>query len=175
MVFVAGQKVRAAELNAGIPTFARVASDVTVNNTTTLVNATGLSLAVEASAVYALDGWIYYESNPTADIKFAWTGPASATFVVGIYGPPAGTAPVVNQERINYTDQGTFDTLGGGLSSAAGDDEFTGSVWPSIRPSGVAVIGATAGTIQLQFAQNTANASNTRIKANSWLRLARIA
>lgn len=172
MAFVAGQKVRASDLNAGIPVLARATSDITVNNSVTQVNATGLVVAVEANAVYAFDGWIYYETNPTADIKFGVTGPSGYSAVMSWRGPPVSTNPVVNQERINYIDSGAFAP---GNYSLGGDDEFTGSVWITAEPKGVITIGATAGSFQVIFAQNTANASNTKVKAGSWIRIMRLA
>lgn len=174
MVFVAGQKVRAADLNSGLPTFARVASDVTVISSATKVNITGLSLAVEADAVYAIEGWIYYQSSPTADIKFNVTLPASAVATMGFYGPPpTGTPFAATTERVNYTDMGVFASSGGDYQHG-GDTAFAG-VWASVKPSGVLVTAGTAGTLQFTFAQNTITAVNTIIKANSWARISRLA
>lgn len=172
MTYVAGQKVRAADLNASLPLIGRATSDITVNNTTTQINATGLVIPLEANGVYAFDGWIYYESNPTADIKFGVTGPSGYSAVMSWRGPPIGTAPVTGQERINYTDMGAFAP---GNYALGGDDEFTGSVWITAEPKGIVTCGSTAGSFQVIFAQNTANASNTRVKAGSWIRAFRMA
>lgn len=172
MTFTAGQKLRASQLNGALPILGRNTSDITVNNTTTQVNVTGLALALDANATYVLDGWIYYETNPTADIKFGVTMPSGATSVMSWRGPPVGTAPVVNQERINYIDSGAFAP---GNYSLGGDDEFTGAVWITAEPKGYITTSSTAGTFQVIVAQNTANASNTRVKANSWIRVFRIA
>lgn len=177
MPFVAGQKVRASELNAitGAFVVARCTTDVTKNASTTLGDVTGLGLSVAANATYALDGWIYFESNPTADIKFALTLPSGSTGVMGFYGPNLATAPVVNQERINYVDMGVYSATASATYGIGGDDEFTGSVWVTAQPRGVITTSSTAGTIQVQFAQNTSNASNTKVKAGSWMRATRLA
>lgn len=175
MVFTAGQKVRASDLNSGIPALAYVQSDITVISSTTYVDATGLVIALEANAIYALDGWIYYQSAVAADIKFNFTFPASAVVIAGFYGPPTtGTPFAAATERINYTDMGTFASSGGDYAHGA-DAAFPTTVWASVRPMGQVTTGATAGNLQVRFAQNASTASNTVVKAKSWLRASRLA
>lgn len=172
MPFVAGDKLSAQKLNDLLYGVAMTA-DVTVNNTTTLVNATGLAIPLAANATYGLDGWLHWTSNPTADIKFKFTFPASTTGFWSGIGPVVDTAPVVGSERKNYVDFGSVD-----ISNAlafAGDDEFTSSVYISANPRGYMTTAGTAGTLQLQFAQNTANVSNTILRAGSYLRVTRLA
>lgn len=171
MVFASGTKLTAQALNDLLYGVAMTA-DVTVNNSTTLVNATGLVIPLSANATYGLDGWLHWTSNPTADIKFKFTLPASTTgFWTGI-GPVVNTAPVVGSERKNYVDMGSVDITN--ALAFAGDDEFTSSVYISAVPRGYIVTGATAGNLQLQFAQNTADVSNTILRAGSQLRLTRL-
>lgn len=171
MAFTAGQKLRAAELNA-LAIGVAMTADVTVNNSATLVNATGLSIPLEANSSYGLDGWLHWTSDPTADIKFMYTYPAGCTgFWAGI-GPVRDTAPVAGSERKNYVDFGSV-----ALTSAlgfAGDDEFSATVYVSGIPRGYIVVAGTAGTLQLQFAQNTATVSNTILRAGSWLRVTKL-
>lgn len=174
MTFVAGQKIRASDLNAGLPLLARVASDVTTISNTSLINITGLVVALEANATYAVDGWIYYQSPSAADIKFNVTLPSGATCTMGAYGPPVTGAPFsATSPRVNYLDMGVFASSGGSYLHG-GDTEFA-SVWASLRPAGVIVTSSTAGNAQFQFAQNTSTATNTIIKAGSWMRMARLA
>lgn len=172
MTFVAGQKIRAADLNAGQPLYGRVTSDVTVISTTTQVNATGLSVALEANATYALEGWVYYESTSAADIKFGVTGPAGYAAVISWKGPPVSGAPFAGTSpRINYVDQGAFAP---GNYTLGGDTEFAG-VWVASEPKGFITTGSTAGTFQVIFAQATSTAVNTKVKVGSWIRVARMA
>src|SRR3982751_1157963 len=86
MTFTAGQKIRASDLNAGIPTLSRMTSDVSVISSTTYVDATGMSLPMEANSVYALDGFLKYRSATAADIKFILLGPTGAGGSFGIHG-----------------------------------------------------------------------------------------
>lgn len=152
--------------------FGYCTADTTRNNSTSLLNITGMSVSLAASATYILDGWLAWQSNPTADIQFAWTAPAGASGRWSLNGPHSASAPVVGSERINYIDTGVV-SLGTGLN-AAGDDEFTGAVFISARPAGYLTT-TSAGTLTLRMAQNTANASDTIVKVGSWFRVARVA
>lgn len=147
-------------------------ADTTRNNSTSLLDITGLSVSLVASATYVLDGWLAWTSNPTADIQFVWTVPSGATGLWSLAGPHTTSAPVVGSERINYIDSGAVSySLG---LNAAGDDEFTGTVFISARPAGYLTT-TNAGTLTLRMAQNTANASNTTVKLGSWISLTRVA
>jgi|SRR6185436_3019827 len=158
----AGAKLRASVLNALItevrPVSARKTSTQTVNNSTTLVNDTELFVAAEASVTYLAEIKIYYNSGTTPDIKFALTVPAGTTGTWGGVGYDTASALL------------TFGPLSiavalpfGGL---AADKEA--------RLNAVIVTSTTAGTIQVQWAQNTLNASNTNVLAGSYITLKRI-
>lgn len=140
-----------------------VAADVTVNNSTSMVDGTGLSFPLLAGQTYHLDGWIFYTSGVTPDIKFAWTGPAGMT--VNAWSMAA--VPVAGSGFDGTAPQVIGDA---NLQASSGDATLA----LAVRPGGVFVVGATAGTLQLRFAQNTANASNTILKAGSWLHLVRV-
>jgi hypothetical protein len=150
----------------------RCTADVTKNASTVLSDITGMSAALLANATYIFESWLYYQSNPTADLKLGLTVPAGATGVWSTWGVPLSQAPVVNQERINYIDTGAFTVASNVL--VGGDDEFTGSVWITARTTGF-ITTTTAGTIQWQVAQNTSDVSNTILKANSFVRYTRVA
>lgn len=168
--FLAGQKLRASALN-NLAKMAFMSSSVTVNNSTTFVNATGLSLSLDASTSYAIDGWLHWQSNPTPDIKFQWTVPSGMTGFWMLLGPPGNVAPVAGSERINY---GNFGVASQATSfSAAGDDEFTGTVFIAAFPHATFTT-TNAGTLQLQFAQNTANGSDTILRIGSWIRAVKL-
>lgn len=169
MAFTAGQKLRASDLNIALPTMAYVTSDVTVNNSITMVNATGLSIALEANAKYAWDGVIGYASNTTADIKFALNGPAGVTGWWGFYGVVGSSTVGSTAGYIEAYRPETFSDVGSQVVS--GDNTFA----MQCRPAGYVVTSTTPGTLQIRFAQSVANASNTTIAAGSWIRLVRLA
>lgn len=161
----AGAKLRAATLYSLItelrPVFARKTSDETVNNSATLQNDDQLALAVEASVVYRLEMMLIVNSGTTPDFKFAWTYPSSLTMFYSAHiASPAGggTGSDLNGPYIETT----VPALG-----TLGSDQI-------LRADGIVIVSSTAGTLQLQWAQNTANASNTTVKTGSHLILRRL-
>lgn len=163
--FVAGQKVRASELNA-LPQSVVCTSDQTVNNSTTLQNVTGISFSVDADTRYAVEVTVIYTSNPTADLKLGWSYPTGTTGYWASFG-----ITTADTNRIGPID-------GGALSEAStltvtGDSDFAG-VAVMARPAFTFLTSSTSGTVQLRFAQATANASNTVIKAGSYATLLKL-
>lgn len=157
MAFVAGQKVRASDLNI----LSRVAfktSAQTVNNSATLVADSQLFIAVPANTNCIFTSRFVYTSGTTPDIKFAFTYPVGAVGSYTLYGIAAGTSSI---SAFHQTET-SVSALEGGTGQAC---TMTGS-W---------TIGANAGVIQLVWAQNTANASNTQVLAGSFIRLDQVA
>lgn len=169
MAFVAGQKVRASELNAGQPLYAYLTADVSVISTTTLTDVTGLFVPVEANATYAWDGFLAYNANATGDIKFAATVPTGATGKWGLYPlVQSSTASAGSVEGFRLDAYGDSNQQGAG-----GSDSFSGALMAN--PRGILITSSTAGTFQFRFSQVTSNANNTTVKAGTWIRLSRIA
>lgn len=141
-----------------------VASDVN-NQTATLANVTGLSFAIGAS-----EKWCYrfvLDMNGdtiSSGISVAATAPAGvAAVVLSANGAEDGAA---------YSAQGAPQVAlasGSGVAASAGPaiwfaNNPTGRVWVDLYVSN----GVTAGNVQLQFAQQTATAVDTTIKAGSF-------
>jgi len=126
----------------GVPTFARQTANVTVNNSTTFVDLTGMSFTVGASQTWAFTIYIHGTSAAAADIKFTLTGPAAPTAVRYGFIASADTA-----------DSTAFGSLVSAQTVGAIDQ-----IW---EVTGILRNGTTAGTVQVQMAQLTANASNT--------------
>lgn len=171
MVFNAGQKVRAQELNDLVLGVVMTA-DVTRTNSTTFANATGLVMPLAANATYGLDGWLHWTSPQAADIKLQYTFPAGAT------GQWAGIGPRINEDptgdttpRINYIDFGSVPLTS--FLQFTGDD-IGSPTFVSAMPRGY-IVTTNSGNLQLQFAQVTANASPTILRRGSWLRVTRLA
>lgn len=127
-----------------------------VNNSTTLVNANDMLVALAASEVWRFEAQLWYESGTTPDIKFAFTVPSGATLWWHRHG--ADEAGTVFGSGV-VVGSGTSDPAqGGGAGSIR-----------SIHIRGLVVNSTTAGNLQLQFAQNSTNASDTTLHANSTL------
>ncbi|MGE3795975.1 MAG: hypothetical protein AB7I38_18900, partial [Dehalococcoidia bacterium] len=120
---------------------------------------------------YAIDGWVRWTSNPSADFKAGWTTPASSDGWWTMFNPYVAGAPVAGAERVNYMDSSTV-ALTSALSST-GDDTSTGTIDLAAIIRGY-ITTSTAGTLQFQFAQNTSNGSDTILGEGSWLRVSRM-
>ena len=138
----------------------RKTADETVNNSATLQNDDHLLLTVGASDVWLVDMRLMLSATSTTpDWKFAFTVPAGATFrwgaedltTIGGWVPVAvGTsAPALS----------TTGTVTAGSSGSVHGSHLTG----------IYVGGGTAGTLQFQWAQNTATVADSKVLTNSCL------
>lgn len=132
-----------------------------VNNSTAFVNDTQLVVPIPTlSTTYAFDLTIAYLASTTSDIKFQFTVPAGAAFSFGGYGAATGIAAITGDANFAW---GTTAAFGG-----SGFDMIT-------TLHGTLVSAGTAGNLQLQWAQNALDASNTTVYSRSWMRLMAIA
>ena len=135
------------------PLIVRKTSDETINNDDTLQNDDELLFAVAANEVWAFEINIYYESDFTPDIKLAVTFPNGATVV---WQAPSGYDTSSMENKIKR------------ISGASGSATFIADDKKSlIVMKGIIANGATAGNLQLQWAQGTATAVDTKMLANS--------
>lgn len=144
---------------AAVPTevqIVRKTADEIVNNSAALQNDDHLVLAAEANSVWLVD-FIILVLTPSAtpDVKLAITVPAGASVFYSItrHNPFGGA---VSDQVGNVSGEAIQ------VSLIAGETNF-------IRIPTIAVVGATAGNIQLQWAQFGATAEDTTVKANSCL------
>jgi len=148
------------------PQVARKTANEIVNNSNALQDDDHMGIAVAAGAVYLMDGFWIYGADPAADIKVGFTGPAGAT-LDWVRGGMDSAATAVT---------GGFNSTAQTLGSAPSLGAVTGVGTILIAtPKGLLVTGGAAGTLQMQWAQNTAQANNATLYAQSWLRLQRIA
>jgi len=135
--------------------FKRKTVDETVNNTAVLQNDDVLFVSVEANAIYSTTLMIHYTSGATPDLKVALTYPTGLTARWRQLGYFAAAL-----QSVQSTEAGTSALDGG-------------TAW-TVEYKGLVVVGANAGTLQLQWAQNTMNASNTSVLAGSYIELRRL-
>lgn len=125
-------------------------ADVTKNANTTFADLPGMAIPVEANKSYLILAWVKLTSAAAADVKYTFTGPAAPTSV--LFGLVSGGNPIVGAE----------DTFGDTISHATqGTIEESTFLWMRLEN------GANAGTVQLQFAQNASNASNSVARQHS--------
>lgn len=165
--FTAGEDLTAARLNAAfdiIRVVVQVGDSANVNNSTTLVSSTYLTLAVEASAVYLAEYELIYDTNSTADFKSSLTLPAGATVTLARW--TSGTTGTAIDSAIEHNADTLVTMSSGGVAVGTR---------MSCRRAGIVVMSTTAGNATIQFAQNVANVSNTFLSRGSWLRLTKVA
>lgn len=163
ITFNSGQKLTAAMLQQLVPLRATLTSDVTLTaSSTTLQDVTGMVVTPAVSTTYELEGVIFYDTSGTPDIKFAFTYPTGATFSWGPAGLKFDGSDFQSHFTAVHREASPTSTPVAGLGSGT---EVT------VHIQGKLVMGSTAGNLQLQAAQNTSNASDTIVKADSWIRL----
>ena len=124
-------------------------SDETVNNSSTLQNDDDLLVAIGASEIWSFEIDIFFDSGTTPDIKFALSGPSGATGLWSFVEVSSNVTKSID-----------------GSSSASRDGGGAGFVRQT-RITGYISNSTNAGNIQLLWAQNTADASDTIVKAGS--------
>lgn len=147
----------------GVTVFKTVTESVTSN--TTLQSDDQLFFSVVANSRYTLEGYVIYDgaTDTAGGLKADFTVPAAASFEWTNFG--ANTGGVTGY---NVTTQG---------ASVARDMPTLPTPSPpgmSFRPAGYIFTAGTAGTLQFRWAQQTSNATATRVRSGSWMRLAKI-
>lgn len=137
-------------------------------SSTAMQNVTNLVIAVAANGVYTFSATIFYTGNGTNDIKLGFTLPSGAAIDFGGHGPEvamssAATALISTQNVVNGSTPTTPIPYGA-----------TGTA-STVFLQGQIRVGANAGNVQLQAAQNTSNASATVVVARTNLTAIRVA
>jgi len=141
----------------------RKSADETVNNSAAMQNDDELVLPVVASEVWYFELFVLFRSSTGADIKFGFSVPSGATMKWHSqalwYGVGVGSTPGTPNEATDSYARG-----GAGATTTTGF-----MIW------GIIVVSTTAGNVNLQWAQNTAESSDTKVLANSCLRATKLA
>lgn len=141
----------------------------TINLSAALTNDTDLKFAMAASKSYRFVLWLLVTgANTNADMKIFWTFPTGATMFWGAdfehigagniqprWNPPTGTT-FAAQVLLTEVDTFTTSTIAGTFG---------------IKLSGIVRNSTTAGDFQLQWAQNTAHASDLIVLKDSLLEM----
>lgn len=144
----------------GAPVVSRCTAQLTKNNDTALADITGLSFAVLANKDYAFRFVVHCVTPAGANLKFNLTGPAAPTGIR--YGITMRTGGAVGDTE----DASAFGT---NLVLTA-----TSTVDRMCIIEGYLRNGANAGTVQLQFAQNTGVATDSKVYVDSHVQALRL-
>lgn len=135
-------------------------ADTSVTSSTTLVTDSELSIPVTGGALINFRGSLVYTAGSAGDFKYRITGPASPASITIKRRTiaPGGTEAVAVDTAFSTSDI----VVDGGTGTGV------------IAFEGVLKNGSTAGTIGIQWAQNTSNATATVLKAGSLIEYTRV-
>jgi len=134
----------------GQTTITKTANEI-VNNSVALQDDDELAVDIGANETWAFRFVVQANAATAADLRFAVTAPTGATCRVGFIDPEGASS------------NGQY---GCGVSTAVVPGNGAVDVYEIV---GTVTSGATAGTIRLQWAQFTANASNATVYAGSYV------
>lgn len=142
---------------AGGVEIARTTGDQAVNASETLVNVTNMSVPLGANQTWAFTAYIRAISvtSATPDIKFAFTVPTGSELSWSCTTKLNTAEAVALCDTI--TSSGTSQAFGAGTTNRG------------IVLHGNVLTSSTTGNLQLQFAQNTSTAEDTRVDSRSSL------
>lgn len=164
MLIQAGTRVTAALLTSLAPQSVIKGADETTVSNTSLHNDNALLLPLIASATYIFALYLDFESATTGsggagDIKWGWSVPSGTKM----------RYTVMNKTTGGVADDGlTWDETGVPTAGGRGAGVLAG-----VKLEGTVMAGATAGTLQFRWAQNTSNGTATIVHAQSSLELRR--
>jgi hypothetical protein len=130
-------------------------ADETVNNSAALQDDNELFWPVLSNQIWDVELVLLYNTNTTADLKWAFTVPGSGTGL-GVLHRLQNAAAGVGDDQISQASEA--GTAIGGIGSIA-----------AAHVRMLITVGAADGNIVLQWAQNTANLSNTIVQAGSYI------
>lgn len=141
-------------------------SNETVTNSAVLQSDDDLKLAVVENTVYKVDGMLVHSAAAGADLQVAFTGPAGATFDWVPRGLSTLAVSTVGEVTLAASSLGDAGALVTGTAGAG--TKMTTLITGLLR------VGATAGTLQLRWAQGNADASDCIVYSGSYLSLRQV-
>lgn len=159
-----GQVLSPADVNSWFVPLAAYKPSLTARTSTTAVtNDPDLALTVAASAVYSVEGLLFYQGGTTgsSDFKFGWNAPSGALFYWGAVYLGGGSLAVTVSAQ-----QAVGDTL-------IANTNTTSSQY-HLQLSGTLITSASGGTFALAWAQGTSSGTSTTLLARSRLVLQEI-
>lgn len=141
----------------------RKLADQTVTNSTTLVSDTALTFPAAANTVYRIRLFLIYDSATAADFNYNFSIPAGATGFKATHSTGLTTTICAGG-----SDTFAYNSITQQNSNVGGAGTGTANSC-SMLIDGTVIIAGTAGNVTFQWAQATADATNTVVRTNSWL------
>lgn len=139
--------------------YTEVTADQVLSNTTTLTNITSLVAPVPSAGTIHWEAFMFYDSSATEKIQFAFTWPA------GVSAPRWGGAALDTTATTATGSVKMAITAGSGTGIGYGSAGIGTLVVAHFW--GRMAMGGTGGNLQMQFAQNSAAATNTTVRIGS--------
>ena len=171
-VIAAGARITAGLLSSMLPNYVikpsdtAATSDVTLDNDPDLVTDT-----LTAGGVYAVEFHLRISGLTTAGIKVTWLTPSGTTGNRDCTGP--GSANAV-ESNANTTEM-RWAVHGYGTSVVYTNPRNSTSLQTWVWEKSLVTIGATAGPINLRWAQNASAATSTFVAAGSYVKWQQVA
>lgn len=143
-----------------IPRVVFKTADKTITSSTTLTTDTDFTLALEASSWYIMKFTLFYVAHSSADIKFqsTYSGTASSALWTMNFQDINTTSPGPITMHLESIIMTTTPMIAGGVTGT------------NLYAHGTARFATTtAGNYNLQWAQNTSNATGSVLQKGSWM------
>ena len=160
-------------LNTYKPRFSQITADSAARNATTTLLDSGLTVTFPIAGTYVLDALVMYITAAAADISFKWDGTATITGTVGTSDIVAYPGALAGGDGSTPGLPLLLPTSWTTESEAPFTNTAAHTATPVIFKGGLTV--TVVGTLKLQFTQGTSDATDTKIKAGSWLTVQRVA
>lgn len=164
-----GRWIPASQLNEMQPLYVEKSADQSIASSTANTNDNALLVPVAANAKYIVSGMLLYSAHSSADIKIGWSGPSDATFDWIIHAQTTATGGVASNGVV--VDRQVI----GNSAFPLGGFGAENTTYMTAPLTGRLVTSSTAGTLQLNWAQQTSNGTASIMRAGSWLMLNRVA
>lgn len=142
----------------------RKTSDETRTNTTTLTNDAALLFAASANSTYAIKLFLLYDSSQAADFNYNFSLPAGATGWKSSIASGNTTTICAGSTSVTYS----YNDIVQQNNNVGGAGTGTANICTAMI-EGTIVTAGTAGMVNFKWAQATADASTSTVRANSWM------
>lgn len=168
-VVYAGQRITATLLTSMEPIQLWKANNTDRASTTTVTDDPDLAVTLEANATYRVIFYLHYAAMNVARFKTQWTVPAGASGNRTAVGADQG----VILSSTSSGGQGRYGVHTYTTACTYGTRDSTTSLCSAVEEATLTT--TTAGTLAIQWAQATADASVARLGAGSSLHVQRLA
>jgi hypothetical protein len=173
--YAAGQRLTAADLQAGQFIIVRKTVNTDRVSTTTLADDPELTFSLAANATYIIEFYLFFAGN-LGKLATQWTVPSGVTGNRSALGPGSNALAGTSGNMDNIS--GRFGVHGYGTTVVYGGrtvDTATPSLNQEIAVETSLISTSSAGTCAIKWAQNASNTNATRMAQGSWARALRIA